>query len=56
MLLRKESNNPVDQSWFSITANDIDEYVMTDHYYNYTNRPISNSNQGTQTTDNVHHF
>jgi hypothetical protein len=32
MLHREESNNPVGQSWFSITVKDIDKYVMTDHY------------------------
>ena len=54
MLHRKESNNPVDQSWFSITATDIDEYVMTGHYCNYTNRPISNSDQYTQPSPTLH--
>ena len=56
MLHQKEYNDPVGQSWFSITTKDIDEYVMTYHYYSYTNRPISNSDQGTQTTGNVHNF
>ena len=48
ILYRKEYNYHADQSWFSITATDIDEYVMTDHYCNYTNRHISNSVQCTQ--------
>ena len=45
---RKEYNYHADQSWFSITATDIDDYAMTDHYSNYTNRYISNSVQCTQ--------
>ena len=56
MLNRKESNDPVGQSWFSIIAEDIDEYVMTDHYFSYTNRPIYHSDPYTQTTGNVHEF
>ena len=35
MLHRKEYNDHVGQSWFSIIAKDIDEYVMTDYYFNY---------------------
>ena len=53
MLYREESND-VGQSWFSITTKYIDEYVMIDHYCNYNNIHISNSDQYTQTNVKVH--